>query len=269
MRTEPTPAAHAFVFAHPDDEFGCLEILQRLVASGDRVVCVYLTDGAYGGQPAEPRVRESQRVLRKLGVRDEDMHFVGVRHGFPDGQLVASLERAYAALLECLEPYDVQILYTMAWEGGHQDHDAAHLLVLYAARELGVKQRVEQFSLYNGAGLPGPLFHVMHPLPENGEVQRFAMSFANRLRYLGLCMAYPSQWKTWLGLLPLVAPKLLFGRGYALQKADIGRLDEKPHAGALLYERRGLMTWAQFGSAARAFRQAAQVGGSPRQETER
>lgn len=255
MHTDTISRVCAFVFAHPDDEFGCLEALRLQTESGCRVVCVYLTDGAYGGQSAGRRIRESRRALVKLGVAIGDIHFIGAHCGFPDGKLVLHLSTAYAALVGCLRPYgEIQTLFAPAWEGGHQDHDASHLLALYAARELDAKRGVEQYSLYNGLGLSGLLFRVMSPLPANGAVRLLPITGGNRLRYLVTCMGYPSQWRTWLALMPFVALKLLFGAGYALQVADMSRLDEKPHEGSLLYERRGMLTWEQFESFMRNFR---------------
>ena len=73
-------------------------------------------------------------------------------------------------------------VYLPAWEGGHQDHDAGHLLGLSLAAP-GL--RLRQFPLYQGAGLPGPFFRVMAPLPGNGpsnlEAARHFISLADEL----------------------------------------------------------------------------------------
>ena len=54
---------HAFVFAHPDDEFACSGVIAGLVKKGDDVRCVYLTDGGHGGQSIERRRKEGHYLL--------------------------------------------------------------------------------------------------------------------------------------------------------------------------------------------------------------
>src|ERR1043165_10179605 len=100
-----------YVFAHQDDEVAIAPRIARDVAAGARVVCAFLTDG---GAPAV-RDAESRAVMAELGV--QDVIFVG----FPERALVEHLDAAYYAL----EEIDAEAIVTLAWEGGHQDHDAA------------------------------------------------------------------------------------------------------------------------------------------------
>jgi len=235
---------HLFVFAHPDDEFACLEQIRRSLAAGCEIVCAYLTDGAYGGQPIEPRIEESRRALGRQGVAPASIHFLGAAAGIPDGELPSRMRTAYEALCDLvLRSGEVTACFVTAWEGGHQDHDASYA-ILMAMRQNGLLNApVWQFPLYNGAGLPGPLFRVMHPLPSNGPTTLLSVSMQPRLLDLRTCMGYPSQWRTWLGLLPFVAIKLLFQGSYTLQAADEKALEQRPHAGKLLFERRSTTTW--------------------------
>ncbi|MGO4702307.1 PIG-L deacetylase family protein [Dyella sp. 2RAB6] len=248
MPTEVASAGrHLFVFAHPDDEFACLEQLRRSVAEGHEVVCAYLTDGAYGGQAVEPRIEESQRALARQGVAAQSLHFIGAAAGIPDGGLPARMRTAYELLCELVSQQGpVTACFVTAWEGGHQDHDASHAILLAMRRNGHVDAPVWQFPLYNGEGLPGPLFRVMHPLTSNGPTTWLPISVRHRLLDLRTCLGYPSQWRTWLGLLPFVAFKLLFQGSYALQLASDDALEQRPHAGKLLYERRSPVTWEQI-----------------------
>jgi len=247
----PTDAAaggrHLFVFAHPDDEFACLEQIRRSVAQGHAITCVYLTDGAYGGQAVEPRIEESRRALARQGVAADSLHFLGAAAGIPDGELPSRMRTAYELLCELVSGLErVTACFVTAWEGGHQDHDASHAIVMAMRRNGRLDAPVQQFSLYNGEGLPGPLFHVMHPLPSNGPTTWLPVSLPHRLLDLRTCMGYPSQWRTWLGLLPFVAFKLLFQGSYALQATSEEALERRPHAGKLLFERRSATTWEQI-----------------------
>jgi len=230
-----------FLFAHPDDEFGCYESIRREALSGQEIVCCYLTDGGFGGQSVGRREAESLRVLERLGVCRGNVKFTGRRAGIPDGSLPCHMLRAAEAVkADVGRGDDVDVVFTPAWEGGHQDHDAANILACVVGGALRPKRGLWQFSLYNGAELRGALFRVLTPLPSNGPVDAQALSIALRMRYLRLCLAYPSQWKTWLGLLPFVAIKLALGGCYFLQRAALPPVVRRPHEGLLLYERRGM-----------------------------
>ncbi len=219
-----------FVFAHQDDEVAIATRIAREVAAGERVVCVFLTDG---GAPAV-RDAESRRVLQSLGVND--VRFVGL----PDGRLVEHLEEAYCALAG--EDFDQVI--TLAWEGGHQDHDAAHLVALALAIARGV--RCLEFPLYHGKGMPRPFYRVMVPL-RRGQVTKLSMREVWRSAML--CWRYPSQRRSWIGLFP----QMLLRRNEVVCEASAERVLRPPHEGRLLYERRFGFARERFAAAARPF----------------
>src|ERR1051326_5047535 len=164
-----------YVFAHQDDEVAIAPRIARDVASGARVVCAFLTDG---GAPAV-RDAESRAVLASLGVHD--VIFVGL----PERTLVEHLEEAYHALKE----RDAEEIITLAWEGGHQDHDAAHLVALALAKIKGV--RCLECPLYRG------YFRVLSPLRVSERRRLTARDVAKRAM---LCWRYPSQRRSWLWL---------------------------------------------------------------------
>jgi LmbE family N-acetylglucosaminyl deacetylase len=241
-----------FLFAHPDDEFGVFAEIEAVCAAGRRALCIYLTDGALAGHYSERRNEESLRVLRKLGVRADDVAFLGCQLGVPDGRLANHLPKVSAgidAIVDARQPFNR--VYMPAWEGGHQDHDAAHLLGLALALKHGAI--AFQFPLYHGAGLPGILFRVLAPLPQNGAVITRPIGWRARGAYLGHCLSYPSQWKTWVGLLPFVLIDYVVSGTQKLQHANAARVREPPHAGRQLYERRGFCTWEEFAASTREF----------------
>lgn len=243
-----------FLLAHPDDEFACSMRIRALVREGGEVHCAYLTDGGYGGQPVERRRHESLRVLRRLGVPPERAHFIGEQQGLPDGGLHSHLDRAYSALEALLARIGaLDGLHVPAWEGGHQDHDAVHLLGLALAVQHTWTGSLRQFPLYHGAGLPGPFFRVLAPLAENGTVRSYTAPWPERLLAIRLCLAYASQWRTWVGLLPFFALHMLCHGTFPEQAVDPRRVRATPHAGQPLYERRGFLTYARFREAADAF----------------
>lgn len=231
-----------FVFAHQDDEYGAFGLLEQTRAEGRVAVCVYLTNGDFGGQPVELRNAESRAVLARFGVTQENIHFLGEQAAIGDGQLYRHATNAYAMLVALMRARPaIRRVYVLAWEGGHQDHDVAHAAGVLAAHKLGLLEQTFQFSLYNGHALPGPLFRVMSPLPANGEPIALPISLRRRLSYVCLSLAYPTQWKTWAGLFPFVFVRYIVSGVQVIQPVSLARLCERPDAGALLYERRKII----------------------------
>ncbi|HZH44648.1 MAG TPA: PIG-L family deacetylase [Lysobacter sp.] len=251
MRSEP--GRILFLLAHPDDEFACSVPIRAMARAGAEVHCAYLTDGGFGGQPVARRRHESRRVLEGLGVPEGRSHFLGEWHGFPDGALHAWLDAALVALQDLVRQIGpLDRLYIPAWEGGHQDHDAVHLLGLVLAKQCGISV-LRQFPLYHGAGLPGPLFKVLDPLPANGAVHSYRASWRERVLAVTVCLSYVSQWRTWVGLLPFVVLHMLMHGTFSEQDVDPARVHEPPHPGPPLYERRGFMPSDRFSEAAARF----------------
>lgn len=235
------------LFPHADDEFGVFAEVEALLEEGRQVVCVYLTDGAYGGQSAHRRIEETRAVLHNLGVADADVHFPGCELGISDTLLYRRIEDACEATRRLVATDGPRPRLLMpAWEGGHHDHDAAHLIGLLLAQEWGVTTDAFQFPLYHGSGLPGSLFRLFSPLPQNGPLIERNVAWKNRLRYLKYCLSYPSQWKTWLGLFPGVVAHYVTVGAQHLQPVNPSRVQQPPHTGAMLYERRGFCTWKEF-----------------------
>ena len=237
-----------FLFAHQDDEYGVYALLELLVARGEAIKVIYLTSGTLDGRKSEQRNRESVRVLSKLGVSKQSILFLGAELGLPDGKLFQHVEIAALALREYFSNgVAPSRIFTPAWEGGHQDHDATYIIGCYLAQVFSCLASSRQFPLYHGRGLPGSLWHTFSPLPENGPVEATRMTWRQRLRYLHFCLLYRSQWLTWLGLYPMYALKLVTSGRQYLQPLRLKRLKHSPHPGPPLYERRGFCDRKQFG----------------------
>src|SRR5215210_5707676 len=132
-----------FIFAHQDDEIALVSRIRFEVARGHRVTCVCLTDGAAVASAAT-RDRESRGVLARLGV--DDFRVAPAEERIADGALPEHLEEALRFVEATIG--DVDEVVTLAWEGGHQDHDAAHLVAAVFARRRGVP--CLEMPLYNG-----------------------------------------------------------------------------------------------------------------------
>src|SRR6266568_1251102 len=119
--------------AHPDDEAaGCGVLLQRI----HQPIIVFATDGAprdpffwkkFGSRDAYGKVRrdESRQALAVLGVTQIEFLRGNDGYGaFADQELFRSLETASEAIRQLIEQYRPDALLTLAYEGGHPDHDA-------------------------------------------------------------------------------------------------------------------------------------------------
>jgi hypothetical protein len=241
-----------FVFAHQDDEVAAATRMLDALRSGSSVTCVYLTDGQGGRARSAVRHEETRQVLTRLGVDLSRVHFLGTQHGIPDGSLHRYLSQALA-LLEALVTDPVDELVTLAWEGGHHDHDAAQLVAVAFASRRGLLARTYEMPLYHGHRLPGPLFRTLTPLRVGSGWTPRRIRFRDGLRIALLCRFYRSQRKTWLGLLPEALLRLAIGRKEWSRPVDVSRLHGRPHEGPLFYERRFHVPYAEVAEAAKAF----------------
>jgi len=224
------------VLAHQDDEMAMATRLLFHVKQGDEVVCVFLTDGAAKGASPRRRNDESLRVLESLGVRRANVHFLGTELKIADGGLVLLLRRALDAIEYQLSGAAIDIVYTLAWEGGHHDHDASHLVALLFALRRGIGGRCREMPLYHGRGTMGPFFRVLSPIGD--EWLRRAIPVSDALRVCSLPRHYQTQRKSWAGLAPEFIFKTLVLRQERVRACDPSRVMRPPHAGVLFYERR-------------------------------
>ncbi|SEG80312.1 GlcNAc-PI de-N-acetylase [Bosea lathyri] len=252
MLTTKAKKPALFLFPHQDDEFAVFSLLEQNVRNGIRNICVYLTDG--GGNSASPIARdaESQSVLAKLGIAKEDIIIFGGAERVPDGKLVDAMDRTFSELVDRFGPADIGTVYAPAWEGGHPDHDAATLIASAFAKQFPDVD-VWQFPLYNSYRVGIVPFRVFNPIPGNGDIVRVPFSGSAIGRYLGYCLAYRTQRKTFAALLPFVALSFMLDRSQMLQSLNHDRLSSKPHDGDMLYERRRWLTWEQFKARAASF----------------
>jgi LmbE family N-acetylglucosaminyl deacetylase len=239
----PSETQSALLFlAHQDDEFGAQKLIDDAVALGIMVSGVYMTQ-AKDPQVNALRNHESLKVVLRLGVCAENISFAGEELNILDGQLQWHLAAVADWVHEAMVKHDPLHIWIPAWEGGHPDHDALHAVVVELAAVRGLLGRVQQFPLYNGWRCRGPLFRVMQVLPDNGVVYNVPLPWSARWRYLRNCLAYPSQWRTWMGLFPFVLARILFKGVQQVQEVSRERLIERPHEGRLYYESRGFSTW--------------------------
>ena len=240
-----------FVFAHQDDEIAAAPFILEGVRAGAEVYCVYLTDGgALGARPAV-RDEESRRALHRLGVSAERVHFIGSTLPIPDSALVDYLDSALAAIDTHVGAVHFDDIFCLAYEGGHQDHDASHIVALAFAASRGLLQKCFAMPLYRGTGIR-PFYRVFAPLRDDNVIETKVVA-RDALGMLSLFFAYPSQRPSIYGFLPEAAFRLLIVGRARLDRVDRRRVSERPHEGALFYEWRYGFPYERFATAARPF----------------
>jgi N-acetylglucosamine malate deacetylase 2 len=163
--------------AHPDDEvIAFAAVMQKM----KRCVVVFTTDGAphdeffwkqYGSREAYAEVRR-QEARKALSLVGADPFFLSdvVPGGIADQQLFRRLPAAAGALERLLAEFAPDCLLTLAYEGGHPDHDSACFLACVLGRR---------------AGIPvweGPLYH--RNADGSGAIQTFPQRTGNEVELL-------------------------------------------------------------------------------------
>jgi LmbE family N-acetylglucosaminyl deacetylase len=140
---------------HPDDEVvGCAAAIRRGVASGARFFALYLTTGIPPADALWPWQRRSYaaRVTRRRGEALAAAACLGLEPiAFgerPSRTLKSELARAQSEIATALARSAAEEVWVSAWEGAHQDHDAANFLASRIAQRIAVLEYAE----YNYAG---------------------------------------------------------------------------------------------------------------------
>lgn len=236
-----------YILAHFDDEYCALPMIWRATREGLAQRFVYLADyrdAALG----ERRLAETRRFLDRQGIAAQAILPLGLGTGAFDQTLHGSVDRLYPKLSQALAGMGpITRLVVPAWEGGHMDHDACAFMAVRLAAQIGGPQ-IRQFTLYNGPGLPGPLLRGGAPLAENGEKRAIRLTAGEWLRWMAAVRAFPSQAYAWSGIWPAMFAGLLV-RGFSWQVLAADRVEARPHAGPLFYERMFRTPYAEVRSA--------------------
>ena len=251
--------AVVYVLAHFDDEYAALPLIREAQARGQDQRFLYLADYR-SPQIAQRRLGETRAFLRRFGLSPEAAQHVGLGSGAQDGQLhrhaVELLPRLQAALAEA-GPAERFVI--AAWEGGHQDHDVVAAMTAQVAQGAPI----DQFALYNRRGLGALPFQAGVPIPENGPVRKVRLGLGDWLAWAGAAIDYPSPARTWMGLWPSMFANYARLGGFGVQAFAPARLNERPHDGDLLYERRFGVAYADVARAAAAVGAAVRAAPGP------
>ena len=243
---------HVYLLAHFDDELGVLPLMMERAKSNAPQAFIYVA--SYSDELFAIRKAETANLLSAFGFNAASIFTLHTRA--LDGSLHKQAVELYSELSQLLDGMGpIDSLTTTAWEGGHNDHDVCAALAVCLGKTRGVQ--VDQFSLYNGKDLPWRLFRGAWPLKEGGPERTVKLGLQDWLKVLAAVRFYPSQWRTWMGLWPAMAVSYLL-RGFVYQDLDPTRVTQRPHPGALLYERMFKVEYSEVRSSVDAVLDAAQ-----------
>lgn len=182
--------------AHPDDESaGCGALLQRM----REPMVVFATDGAprdpyfwkkYGSREAYAELRRKEAVQAMAAVGVRNYGFLSSATGaFVDQELFRRVGEAIDRLDAIVEEMRPEAMLSLAYEGGHPDHDTCNFIAAMIASERRLP--VWEFPLYHrsidGVGVP-----QQFPFASDGEVV-LQVTAEERERKDEMLAAYPSQ----------------------------------------------------------------------------
>jgi len=143
------------VAPHPDDEIvACGIAAMRALATGARVFVLYLTTGVPAARDLWPwrRKEHAARVARRRAEAEAAAALIGLEPirflGWPSRRLREHLDEAFGETERALADCAAEAVSVPAFEGAHQDHDAASAL----AARLRERLPVFEFAAYNFAG---------------------------------------------------------------------------------------------------------------------
>ena len=230
-----------FIFSHQDDEFGLFNIIENSIKKGQNVYVLYLTNGLTKDETnikkLNQRENESIKILIKLGVNRNKIIFLGKRLNIPVYNLHKNLNLVYKNISSFLNKFkDRCVIYTHAWEGGNEDHDASFVIVKKILFNNRSVNKCFQFSLYHRYNTNFYPFKILSFIPSNSKIFQSKLSLLQKIKYTSYLFSYISQFYLWIPFYPFIIFKIFFGKYGNLKKISKTLYLKKPHKGNLLYE---------------------------------
>lgn len=219
------------IVAHPDDEtITCGGLLQRMQDPS----VVFATDGApkdayfwgrFGSRERYAAIREgeAQAALKAVGVHQ--VEFLAKQSEVPlvDQLLYRALPPAFAALSRIVERIKPKCVLTLAYEGGHPDHDSVSFLGAQLRRLFSIP--IWEAPLYHRS--PDARGVYQRFIEEHGEVIEYRVAGDELKAKQAMLACYKSQFDA----LPSFSVELERFRPQAPYDYS-----QRPHAGKLNYE---------------------------------
>lgn len=232
-----------FIFSHYDDEFGLFNAIENSVNNINNVYVFYLTNGLQKEnlnniKKLHQREKESLNILLKLGVKKKNIILLGKKFNIPVYHLYKNLDIIYRYLNKFLKKLrGKHLIYTHAWEGGNEDHDACFVITKKILFKYDYCKKGLQFSQYHRSNSNFYPFKIQTLIRSRSKIYRTKLNLTSKIRYILYLFNYVSQFYLWIPIYPFIIYKILIN-DYGNVKIISKNLNlSKPHSGDLLYER--------------------------------
>ncbi|MEM6415335.1 MAG: PIG-L family deacetylase [Pseudomonadota bacterium] len=239
-----------FLLAHPDDEILVRPLIVRSLKANGAIV-VYLTKG--NGNDAQIRPLEALKALEDIGVPKQAVFFIGHELDILDGKAISNLQPLFDRLTDQAFLPSIGSLVTHAFEGGHPDHDAAHIIGLKLAHFFSISQVSFAIPFYRRSKSGFPPYIVQYPPPDVPGFQRIHLDFDEAITIVLAIRHHPSQIKTFIGLGPWLIMRAIFDRTLYVQKLSESVAPNRPMDEPLLIEKRYNVLFQNIAKEAHSF----------------
>ncbi|MDB4154585.1 PIG-L family deacetylase, partial [Candidatus Pelagibacter sp.] len=232
-----------FILSHYDDEFGLFNVIESSTKNNKKVFVFYLTNGLTkkdikNKTKLYQREKESTKILTKLGVKKNNIIFLGKKLNIPVYYLYKNLGIVYNEIYKFLNKLDGKcLIYTHSWEGGNEDHDSSYVIVKKILSKNQKSKKGFQFSQYHKQNTILYPFKVQTLISSKGKIFRNRLGTTSKIKYIYYLFTYISQFYLWLPVYPFIIYKILIN-DYGNVKIISKNLKlSRPHSGNLLYEK--------------------------------
>ena len=236
-----------YFFAHQDDEFGIFVQIKKEIKKSEKFI-FYLTSGTdkeIDKNKLYIRDKESIKTLTSLGIKKENIFFIGRKLGIKHNKLYLNAKKVTYFLENFIsKTHKLGSIYTHSWEGGHEDHDTCNLITRRIKKKFKIKN-CYQFSLYNAFNTSILFFKVFNPINKK-NIKKISATIFDRILFIRLLFNYTSQIKTWIGLYPFIISHYFFKGFNYIEKLDNNLTIKRPHKGELLYEKRNFCKFSKL-----------------------
>ena len=188
------------IFAHPDDEIvGLFTFINRKKKRGISFVTFFLTNGV---MPREKmwffkRNSYSSILSQRILEMKKSMTAIGIKNytyqNIPSRTLKDNIEPSIYRINKLINKHKIDTLFAPAYEGGHQDHDAANFISSKFVNKLSVYEyseynffsnKVNSNHFINLSGKENNIYLDEHEKKEKIEALKIYESEKMNLNYL-------------------------------------------------------------------------------------